>query len=120
MAASSSTAIPILTWSSPFEPALLSLKAHLSSHGARIDDMLCHIHAHREAGMCRSLLTAASKRPTDIEHVSGMCDVIVDTLLSGVGQSLRMYDDSRTPADLDAALRWHAAQLTDLSACFKG
>jgi hypothetical protein len=120
MTAILSTVMPILPWSSPFEPALLSLKAHLSSYGARIDDVLCHIHGHREAGMCRELFTAASKRPTDFEHLHVMCDVIVDTLLSGVGQSLRMYDDSRTPADLDAALRWHAARLTDLSASLKG
>jgi hypothetical protein len=103
-----------LIWSMPDHPAILAMKRHYQAHGAAIDELIRRAHGIEEAGMAGSLVTSASKRPCDVERLRGGSEVIVDTLLGAIGRTLRDFDDARSPADLDAALRWHAARLTDL------
>lgn len=103
-----------LIWSMPDHPAILAMKLHYQAHGAAIDELIRRAHGIEEAGMAGSLVTAASKRPCDVDHLSGSSEVIIDTLLGAIGCTLRGFDGAQNPADLDAALRWHAARLTDL------
>ena len=103
-----------LIWSMPDHPAILAMKRHYQAHGAAIDELIRRAHGIEEAGMALSLVTAASKRPCDVEHLSSGSAVIIDTLLGAIGCTLRGFDDVQNRPDLDAALRWHAARLTDL------
>lgn len=103
-----------LIWSMPDHPAILAMKRHYQAHGAAIDELIRRAHGIEDAGMANNLVTSASLRPCDVQHLSAASEVIIDTLLGAIGRTLRGFDDARSPADLDAALRWHAARLTDL------
>ncbi len=103
-----------LILSPPDHPAIIALKHFLEQRGPHIDAMLCRACGHREALYSASLVSVASRRPCDVLRLKGGSEVVIDMLLGAVGRTLRGFDDAPTPADIDAALLWHAARLSDL------
>lgn len=103
---------PIL--SPPDHPAIIALKRFLEQRGPQIDEMLCRACGHREAFYSASLVSVASRRPCDVSRLKAGSDVVIEMLLGAVGRTLRGFDDARTSSDIDAALLWHAARLSDL------
>lgn len=98
----------------PDHPAIIALKQFFEGRGPIIDEMLCRACGHREAFYSASLVSVASRRPCDVLRLKGGSEVVIDMLLGAVGRTLRGFDDAWTPSDIDAALLWHAARLSDL------
>jgi hypothetical protein len=89
---------------------------HLAKEGDSLDALLRQVRGTPDAGEYHSLNGLASKRPTRDEAKTLVARLRACTgeLLSALDTPASKIDHAYMASELDAAMRWHAAQLTDL------
>lgn len=90
---------------------------HLANEGDSLDALLRQVRGTSDAGEYHSLNGLASKRPTreEAKVLVARLRACTDELLSALDMPASKIDHAYTAPELEAAMRWHAARLTDLS-----
>ncbi|MGK7651069.1 hypothetical protein ACSQ76_01085 [Roseovarius sp. B08] len=97
------------------------LRRHLSKERVSLEELLRQVRGIPEVGEWHMLNDFAPKRLSraDAEEVVARLRACTDELLGALGTPANNIDRAYKAPELDAAMRWHAAQLTDLERDFK-
>ncbi|WP_157084469.1 hypothetical protein [Sediminimonas qiaohouensis] len=92
------------------------LHHHLSKEGDSLDALFRQVRGIQDVGEYRMLNDLTSKRLSrdDARKLMARVRACTDELLGALGTPAKYIDHAYDAPELDAALRWHAARLTDL------